>query len=58
MVGPKSGAWLLEEGVSGPRGILGLWPRVADSGTVCARSLYHVTLHFKSSEEREGECCG
>uniref|UniRef100_A0A452RSD6 NLR family CARD domain containing 5 n=1 Tax=Ursus americanus TaxID=9643 RepID=A0A452RSD6_URSAM len=48
----------LEEGVSGPRGILGLWPRVADSGTVCARSLYHVTLHFKSSEEREGECCG
>ncbi|XP_032710302.1 protein NLRC5 isoform X2 [Lontra canadensis] len=32
-----------------------LCPRVRK---VDLRSLCHVTLHFRSSEEREGECCG
>uniref|UniRef100_A0A452RSE6 NLR family CARD domain containing 5 n=1 Tax=Ursus americanus TaxID=9643 RepID=A0A452RSE6_URSAM len=35
--------------------LFSLCPRVQK---VDLRSLYHVTLHFKSSEEREGECCG
>ncbi|XP_034495181.1 protein NLRC5 isoform X2 [Ailuropoda melanoleuca] len=35
--------------------LFSLCPRVQK---VDLRSLCHVTLHFKSSEEREGECCG
>ncbi|XP_035581019.1 protein NLRC5 isoform X10 [Zalophus californianus] len=35
--------------------LFSLCPRVQK---VDLRSLYHVTLHFRSSKEREGECCG
>lgn len=52
-VGPKSEAQLLEEGCLAPGGILRLWPRVAEPGAVCSRSLHHVTLHFRSNEKQK-----
>lgn len=58
IVGPKSETQLLEEGGLPPGGMLRLWSRVADPGAVCSRSLHHATLHFRSSEEQEGGCCG
>ncbi|XP_032280158.1 protein NLRC5 isoform X1 [Phoca vitulina] len=35
--------------------LFSLCPRIQK---VDLRSLYHMTLHFRSSKEREGECCG
>lgn len=39
-----------------PRGTL--WPRVAEPGAVCSRSLTHATLHFRPGEEKGAVCCG
>lgn len=56
-VGPKSEIQLLKKGSLPPGGILKLWSKVADEGAVCSRSLRHLTLHLRSSEEQEDRCC-
>ena len=48
---------LLKKGNLPPGGILKLWSKVADEGAVCSRSLRHLTLHLRCSEEQEDRCC-